>query len=246
MTKVSAGEASAGASRPDSTRIGLVALGYTAAFYVYNWFAREDELLHWVSFVLVPVILLWHLHRRRSERPWWGALGHLGLAPSRLGSGAFLGAGVGLLAGAVLLGLGRYGGQFMGMVRDGRVWLYLPAAFVLLLVTAAFTEEVMFRGFLQTAIERWTASRWLAIVVAAVLFGFYHLPYRLLLSDSEIRGDWSASIGECVFNSVVGLLLGWVYARRQNLLAAVLCHVGFDLLVATTMMPGILREWGLS
>lgn len=222
-----------------------MALGYTGAFYVYNWFAREDELRHWVSFVLVPVMLLWLFHRRRSERPWWAAFDHLGLVPRRLASGALLGAGVGLLAGAVMLNLGPSGGQFMDMVRDGRVWLYLPAAFVLLLITAASTEEVMFRGFLQTAIERWTANRWPAIVVAAVLFGFYHLPYRLLLSDSEIRGDWSASIGECIFISLAGLLLGWVYARRHDLLAAVLCHVGFDLFVATTMMPGILRDWGL-
>jgi membrane protease YdiL (CAAX protease family) len=246
VTRAGGGELSSGASRSDSARVALIAVGYMAAFYVYNWLALENDRVHWLSFVFVPVLLLWLLHRGRSGRPWRAALGHLGLEPSRLGSGVLVGAGSGLVAGAVLLGLGRSGSQFAGMVRDGRVWVYLPAAFVLLLVTAGFTEEVMFRGFLQTAIERWTRRKWVAIVFAATLFGFYHLPYRLLLPDSEVRGNWSASVGECVLNSLVGILLGWVYARRQNLLAAVLCHVGFDLLVATTMMPGILRNWGLN
>ena len=59
------------------------------------------------------------------------------------------------------------------------IWI-VPSAFLLMLLTAAFTEEFLFRGIFQRAIASRTRSHLVAIASATVAFSLYHVPYAYL------------------------------------------------------------------
>lgn len=91
-------------------------------------------------------------------------------------------------------------------------WLCLGIVFV-----APLAEEVLFRGYLFTALLRVLPS-WATQVATAVLFGLVHgLPYALPIG-------------------VLALLFGWLRARYASLLPCVLAHtVHNGLTVALTL-----------
>ena len=107
-----------------------------------------------------------------------------------------------------------------------------------LLFTTALTEEVFFRGYLQTRLERLTGSRFAGLLLASVLFGVYHLPYAYLNPMWPSSGDWGAAFSAALGQGIPGgLILGglFIYARG-NLVAPILVHAAVDLLPASTMI----------
>lgn len=84
----------------------------------------------------------------------------------------------------------------------------------------AVTEEILFRGFLQGALER-SVGRWAGIVVTAVLFGLIH---------GFSRAPAAAALG---------VLLGWVVARSGSILPAVAAHAAVNAIAVTLVnSPG--------
>lgn len=81
-----------------------------------------------------------------------------------------------------------------------------------------FTEEVIFRGFLQNILIAWlpksTKFVILAIVTTSIMFGLYH--YR----DGTIFMALSA---------IAGLFYGYAYFRTQRILSAMLVHFALNL-----------------
>jgi membrane protease YdiL (CAAX protease family) len=114
----------------------------------------------------------------------------------------------------------------------GEKFLRITVGAVLVLFTAAFPEELVYRWALQTRIERlW--GRTAAIIGASLLFTAWHLPTRFLLaSGAEGRAGDIASVllgtGLPVF--IVGLIFGWAWDRWRNLPALVALHWGIDVL----------------
>ena len=90
------------------------------------------------------------------------------------------------------------------------------------------TEEVLFRGLIQTTLNRVIGGaipfgrlRW-GTIVAALTFGLAHLaslPHQSL-------GD---TLAQVAFAAVVGLVLGHYYDRTQNLWGAAILHNIIDL-----------------
>jgi hypothetical protein len=134
-----------------------------------------------------------------------------------------------------------FGGQadaIQDLIRTGRaVWLF-PMTFLLMVALAGFTEEVMFRGYLQTRVETLLDSRWWAVVVTSVLFGLYHLPYAYMNPRWPSHGDWGAAWIAAMGNGVPGgLVLGALYVvSRGNLLACVVLHSLINAAPAMTMI----------
>lgn len=100
---------------------------------------------------------------------------------------------------------------------DARRLLIMP---VLLMVTTALAEELVFRGIVQRSIEVGMAEtrrgRWVALAVASVLFGLAHLPDPRYV----------------VLATLAGAAYGLVYQRTGQLLAPVLAHALVDWLWA--------------
>lgn len=101
----------------------------------------------------------------------------------------------------------------------------LVAELVFVAFVVGPTEELLFRGLIQTALNgsirstislRGWSLRW-GTVVAAVVFGLFHL---INLAYQPL-GDSVVQIGMAV---VLGLLFGVIYDRTRNLIGASLAH----------------------
>lgn len=85
-----------------------------------------------------------------------------------------------------------------------------PTALIIFFVTAAIAapifEEILFRGFLLPSLTRYVPI-WGAIGLSSLIFAVAHL-----------------SLSEVLPLTVLGMVLGFVYTRSQNLLSSMLLH----------------------
>lgn len=218
----------------------IVFSAYFVLYIVYLFFFQENEILHWLSFVIIPSLLLIIIQRRASATKCTlsDMLATVGLKKSGLKNGMFL---------AVVAGLGLSAFQFLqsqylleiwAQISSGKILIALPLAFVLMFLTAGFTEEYFFRGVLQTRIVKLTNSRLLGVVAVALMFGFYHLPYAYLNLNWPSHGDLAASLGSALGQGIpMGIILGVVYEKsNNNLLACVVLHSLVNSLPAVAMI----------
>lgn len=108
----------------------------------------------------------------------------------------------------------------------------IAAGGMLVLLTAGLPEELVYRGVLQTRVER-VSGRPLAILVTALLFTAWHLPSRFLLA-SGVEGS-AGDLGSVLMGTglpvlIVALILGMAWDRWRNLPALIALHWGIDTL----------------
>lgn len=163
-----------------------------------------------------------------GQRPL-SALG--GLAPFSLLAGGI--AGILVVAGDVFLFRNHIPAQLY-MLAQKPAWSEVAPA----LLYGGIVEEILMRWGLMTLIT-WLLYRlisggkgpvspvfvWIGISSAAVLFGLLHLPYVELLGGGDAT---MMVVRTLVLNGIVGLLVGWLFARR-GLESAMLAHMGTHL-----------------
>lgn len=218
-------------------RDGWIALAYFSVYLGYLFWRQETELAHWLTMVMVPLAIA-YASVPPGERGLGAALATLGLRRGNLGNGVWWALLGGALITAFQVFFGGRAEEIQKLIRSGRaLWLF-PISFVLMLAMAGFTEEVLFRGFLQTRLEKLLRSRWAAAAGAALLFGVYHLPYAYSNPRWPSHGDWGEAWRAALGNGVPGgLVLGAVYvASRGNLLACVLLHSLINAAPVMTML----------
>ncbi len=98
---------------------------------------------------------------------------------------------------------------------------FTPLRIVLLATGAGISEEFLFRGVLQSAID----PLWAAIIVPNILFGMLHA--RTLL--------YAVTAG------LVGIYLAVAFALTGNLLAPVLTHILYDLVALEYTRRAIIK-----
>ncbi|HZD03969.1 MAG TPA: type II CAAX endopeptidase family protein [Longimicrobiales bacterium] len=206
-------------------RDGWIALAYLALYLGWLFRHQESELEHWITMVVVPLGLAAAFLPREKRSPGT-TLASLGLRRGNLGKGlgwAFL---IGGLITVFQVYVGGNAEAIQGLIRSGRAFWLFPLTLLLMAALAGLTEEVLFRGFLQTRLERLLHSRWGAVLLASMLFGLYHLPYAYLNPRWPSHGDWGAAWGAALGNGVPGgLVLGALYVvSGGNLLACVVLH----------------------
>ena len=89
------------------------------------------------------------------------------------------------------------------------------AVWIIVAVTAAFAEALIFRGYLQRQIAALLGRRWIAIGAQAALFAVVH---------GEQGAQAALKIG------MYGLALGVMADARKSLRPGMLCHAMIDLL----------------
>ena len=87
------------------------------------------------------------------------------------------------------------------------------AGCLLMYAVPATSEEVFFRGFLQTLFSRHVGMK-RAIAFQAVLFGMFHLSYKSKAYVLHTIGT--------------GLVFGWLYAKTGSLLLSILLHFAWN------------------
>lgn len=85
--------------------------------------------------------------------------------------------------------------------------LELAANVALIALLPAVGEELIFRGVVQRQFMRWTTNPWTAIVLAAAVFSFIHFQFEGFFP-----------------RMLLGVLLGWLYWRTQNIWVPVAAH----------------------
>jgi membrane protease YdiL (CAAX protease family) len=131
-----------------------------------------------------------------------------------------------LIAGVMLLSFA------LGYVRwDPKLVDWTPLWLWSMVFLTALPEEALFRGVVQSAIERWGDDRRyataVAIVGAGVLFGVAHAaggPSYVLLA------------------SVAGIGYGWIYATTRSIAWAIAAHAGLNTVhFLLFSYPGLVR-----
>jgi len=129
--------------------------------------------------------------------------------------GAFLGA----VLFVFMVFLGRYLQRYVPSYRDlvielrqlfsGLGW----PTIILISVMAGVSEELLFRGVIQSYLTSATSPLF-GVVISACLFGVMHFYNRLYI----------------ILTFIVGLLIGWLYYQTQSLLLVVVLHTVYDVL----------------
>jgi membrane protease YdiL (CAAX protease family) len=128
-----------------------------------------------------------------------------------------------------------------GHFSAGSLAARLALGVVLPLFMAGIPEEVVYRGLLQTRLER-LLGRVAAISITVLLFTAWHLPTRFLLSQGvEGRaGDLgSVLLGTGVPVLIVGLIFGILWDRYRSLLFLIALHWGVDTLPTIISLLGV-------
>lgn len=220
-------------------RSALLVLSYYAAYMAYHFWRPESDPMHWLGLVLVPFGLLYVLEvPAGGRRSAWHTLESVGLRRGNLRTGLRWAIVLGLLISALAALASRHRAEVWDVLTSVRALYVLPAAFILLLFLAAFTEEFFFRGVLQTRLTDWTRSRVAGVLITALLFGAYHIPYAFLKPSWPTYGDLGAAIQVAMWEGGLGgLVLGAVFVfAKRNLVAPILVHALIDLLPATALI----------
>ena len=213
-----------------------MALAYAGLYLGYLFVALESELAHWLTLVIVPVVIAVTFGDRRRERSELLATFGLRREGWRRGVGWALVLGAIITVLQVMLFGQRH--EILAVIVSGRaLWLY-PLTLLLMFLMAGFTEEFFFRGFLQTRVEVLVGSPWAAIAIVTVLFSIYHLPYAYLNPMWPSAGDWELAWRAAFTNGVPGgLILGSLYhLSGRNLLPCIVLHSMINAAPAMTLL----------
>jgi membrane protease YdiL (CAAX protease family) len=228
------------ATQPSPVRELAFALCYFA-FYIAMLFARpESEARHWLSLVVLPLVGVGVFGRRRTV---WGLLSSIGVRrvdwARGMGWTLILGTAFQVLQ---LLNV-RQRGDVVAILTQPRGPLVLLGALLLLLCTAATTEEVFFRGIIQQRLTICLRNGPAALAITVLAFILYHVPYAYLNPAWPSVGNLSKAIGLAAVNGAIGgLATGFVFWRSQgNLAPAIALHTLIDLVPAVRQVGHMLN-----
>jgi len=205
---------------------------YSCALIAYLFLHPEPELWHWLTLVMLPLGAVAAMGRYPSLTSLLRSLG-LNSGPGSAGwplALAFIIAFQGLQL------LNRAQRSDLVQLLGTRWGPLLPVlAFILLLGTAATTEEIFFRGLLQARFADALRSPLAAMLLATLLFALYHVPYAYARPGSPTLGDLPGAFRAGFTNGLLGgVPLAFVYWRsRYQLLPAICLHAAIDIIPAT-------------
>jgi len=222
-----------------SRRESIFAFFYFVLCMAYLFATLENEVFHWVSLVVLPLGFIFVYQRATiTKSNFASTLASVGIAKSRIHNGLGLAIIMGLGISLLQVGMSESATKIVSVFFSGKFVVLMPLAFFLMLVTAGFTEEFFFRGVLQTRFQVLLGSNTLAIVLTAVCFGLYHLPYALLSPNWPTNGNFAAALASALLQGGIGgLILGWLYVRSEdNLVACAVAHSLMNTLPIMTMI----------
>ena len=174
-----------------------------------------NEAVMWaLTAIVLAVTLLWERRPLRSiglGRPTWTAVRNgIGMA--------------GLLIALAMVGATVI--DTLGMPTSdkgqGAMVLGMPVALqAVVVLTAGFSEEILFRGYAVTRFTELTGSRWLGAIIPVVVFGGVHAPF------------WG--LGHALVAGLSGLWLTLIFLWRRNLWTNITAHALLDGLVFVAM-----------
>ncbi len=97
---------------------------------------------------------------------------------------------------------------------------------------AGFSEEIVFRGYLQTRFEAaW--GTWIGFTVTVVVFAFAHFPGSYVLYSGNVLNALLSSLGRIG----LGLLLGFYFLRSRNIVPGGISHTFYNWALVLWQVP---------
>jgi membrane protease YdiL (CAAX protease family) len=85
---------------------------------------------------------------------------------------------------------------------------------ILTCLTAAFTEEFIFRAFLLPRLQILLNNIWISIFLSSLLFGLTHFGY--------------SDINRMLFPFIIGIIFSYFYYKYRSLTVLIICHFLMD------------------
>ena len=188
---------------------------YRATFLLPEWF--EELILKPIVFLL-PV--LWVVQKEKEK------LSSIGFSTKNLYRNIYFGLGLGVVFAVlgVLTNYWKYGGiafATFGLTGASLLWL------MFLSLATAFSEEILFRGYIFTRLLKIGKNGWMATIVSALLFALIHLPISIFV--------WDYSLSMVFVQGFLAFLLGFgnafLMAKTGTIVAPVINHTLWGLTV---------------
>ncbi len=93
-----------------------------------------------------------------------------------------------------------------------------PALLVFTSLTAGVTEEIMFRGYLQTRFNALFGKPYLSIIISSLLFGLLHFRY--------------GTVANMLIPFFIGFVFAFYYQKYRNIKVLMICHFVWDMAVS--------------
>jgi membrane protease YdiL (CAAX protease family) len=115
--------------------------------------------------------------------------------------------------------------------------------FIIALLFWNFAEELFFRGFILTKLEK-SAGFWIGLVISSALFGLYHINYILSYGGSDPIGYISMYI---LFTAIFGFGMGLLYKISGSVLTVTITHALWNIFFAGgNLIPKVYINHGRS
>jgi membrane protease YdiL (CAAX protease family) len=220
-----------------------IILGWYISFMLFSTIWKGEGILanefgKWLWFVIIPFILL--LVVRGPQTDIIAVLRSVGFHRHRLGKAVLLGflAFIFMIPFAVWSFSAAQQQKLLEIFQKPlNLLIVVPISFILAFITAGFTEEVFFRGIIQSRLAKVIGSEMHSCILVAFLFGIYHLPYAYFSPSWPTHGNIVWAISSVLTEQMVtGLLLGVLWLRTRNIAAPILFHSLVDTLAFITML----------
>jgi len=189
-----------------------------AFWSLYRYF--PEILPQWTEeLVLKPIIWLlptfWLVRKVEGEK-----IASLGITKKNLFKALYWGIGLGIVFAAegLLTNILKYRGLELPSVSYSPLTLI---GLILLSFVTAFSEEMVFRGYIFTRLWRIWKDEWLANFLSAFLFALIHLPIGIFVLGYAPL----VMLGYLFFVFVYGFGSAFVFARSENIVSSILLHV---------------------
>lgn len=204
--------------RPADGVIALCFYTFLMVFYTLlgRYFLSTGRLAGIVG-NLVPVLLCLALVRLRGE-----AFASVGFSTINLRKNLLIGLGLGLVA-ALVNAVPAFleGGQFVGASR-------LPFSAFYYFIVIALSEEILFRGYIQTRLYGLLKKDLAAINLCALMFSLLHIPFQMQRLGLRLDAFFIQKYPLLIITFIAHLFLNLLYRRTNSLVVPVLVHGFLD------------------
>jgi len=97
-------------------------------------------------------------------------------------------------------------------------------AFLYYLICIALTEEIIFRGYLQTRIQGLIKDKWESIILVGIMFGLMHVPFQMIQDDMSLIDFLRYDFGHLISTSLLHIYFVYLYTRDNNIIAPTVAH----------------------
>lgn len=98
-------------------------------------------------------------------------------------------------------------------------------SFLYYLIEIAFVEELIFRAFIQTRVQGLIKTKWISILIVAIMCSSMHIPFQMLKSTIpliEFIAMYSISL---ILQSFMHIYLLYLYRKDNNIISVSITHL---------------------